>query len=145
MHSKVDKEVLEMLAKIKQQSEEIQKAKNTRPQWKTHCSYPLDGTNKINIMTVKDFDSLIQVYVLLEVTQHFWENANRDLGLQTEPKVANFSVSDWKDDIKTRVEMLKHEAKVKKFKELDARINSLVSVEQRRVLELEALKKELKD
>lgn len=54
-----------------------------------------------------------------------------------------YTIDLWKKDIKTRIDQLTLEDKKKHLDVLDKRIDNLVSPEQRRELELEAIKKEL--
>lgn len=54
-----------------------------------------------------------------------------------------YPIADWKDDLRTRADQLGIEQKKKDFETLDKRVNSLVSPEQRREMELIALQKEL--
>jgi len=143
----VDQAVLTLLVKVEQKKKEIEKAK-TRPVWKTNCTFGRDPSttqDRTNIQTVRDVRKLVEIYAFLSNQESELAKAAKALGVDFDGTWQTFSISDWKDDLKTRVEMLSIEKKQKELEELDIKVNRLVSPEQRRVMELRALQEALKD
>jgi signal recognition particle subunit SEC65 len=143
----VDQAVLALLVKVEQKKREIEKAK-TRPFWKTSCTFGRDETttaDRTNIQTVRDVRKLVEIYAFLNTQEAELSKAAKQLGVDFNGTWQAYPISDWKEDLKTRVEMLSIEKKQKELEELDIKVNRLVSPEQRRVMELRALQEALKD
>lgn len=143
----VDQAVLDLLVKVDQKKKEIAKAK-IRPSWKTSCTFgrdPASAQDRINIQTVREPRKLVEIFAFLTSQQEELKNAAQELGVDFDETWQNYSINDWKDDIRTRIGQLMIEKKQKELEELDGRVNRLVSPEQRRVMELKALQQELQD
>lgn len=143
----VDEQVLELLNKIKTQKQEVE-ALSKRPKWITNCVFsylPSSVHGSINIMTVTDIESLLDIYAFLSQKKDSIKKYGEFLSIEdlTEPTHLGYTITDWLKDVQTRIESLQVDKKKNKINDLDKRVNKLVSAEQRRVLELEALKKEL--
>lgn len=142
----VDDAVLELLLKVERKKKEIEKAK-VRPSWKTNCSFgrdPASTQDRINIQVVQP-RKLIEIYAFLTSQEQSLEVAAQELGIEFDGTWLNYPINDWKADLKTRALHLSIEKKQKEIDELDARVNRLVSPDQRRVMELKALQQMLKD
>lgn len=145
MSESTDKAVLDLLQKVKQKKEEIAKA-SKKPVWKTNCTigYDPENANRINIMTVRDVQKLADIYAFLLQREQYIEKAYKELSINDDLLVyMGYSIDDWKNDLRARVNQLSVEQKKKELDELDRRINSLVSPEQRREMELAELQKVL--
>lgn len=146
--SKTDQLVLDLLKKVEEKKQQIGKAE--RPSWETNCSFGFDPTNntRINIQVVRDLEELVNIYGFIQSKYTAFNVAARDLNLlddNTEPvfKWQGFTFHQWSSDIKTRISQLKIKNKRDELEKLQERVNSLVSPEQRRQIELEKLVKEL--
>lgn len=143
----VDQAVLALLVKVEQKKKEIEKAK-TRPVWKTSCTFgrdPSTTADRTNIQTVRDVRKLVEIYAFLKNQEVELSKAAKELGVDFDGTWQAYPISDWKDDLKTRVEQLSIEKKQKELEELDVKVNRLVSPDQRRVMELRALQAALGD
>lgn len=143
----VDQEVMKLLATVDRKKKEITKAK-ARPSWKTNCSFgrdPSSPDNRINIQTVREPRKLVEIYAFLTSQEKELQAAAEELGVDFDGIWQNSSISDWKDDLKTRAGQLSIEKKQKELDDLDSRVNRLVSPEQRRAMELKALQQILQD
>jgi hypothetical protein len=142
----VDEMVLDLLRKVQQQKEEV-KAASKKPNWLTSLSFsfnPKDSiTDRINIGVVKEPERLAEIYAFLLVKEEYGKKAALELNLEVDPSYLAYPISAWKEDIRTRAAQVGVEQKKKDIEALDKRINGLVTFEQRRVLELEALQKEM--
>ena len=142
----VDKSVIALLQKVREKKEAIKKSQS-RPQWKTNCSYgnSSEPAHRVNIQTVRDENKLIGIAAEILWTNEKMNEAANLIGLKYNDTVLGFSVADWLNDLKTRANMLNIEKQKKEIEELDKRINKLVSSEQRREMELVELQALLAD
>ena len=140
-----DKAVMDLLKKVEVKKEEIKKAK-TRPSWKTNCVFGMNSStsDRTNIQTVRETRKLIEFYAFLNSQETQLKKAAEELEVDFDGTWLNYSIDDWKEDLKTRIDQLQIDKKEKELEELDARVNKLVSPEQRRAMELEALQDILK-
>jgi hypothetical protein len=145
--NKTDALVLELLKKVEQKKQQIGNAE--RPQWETNCSFRYDPNNNaaVNIQVVRDLEQLVDIHAFLSIRYHAYLESLKDLGV--EPKEApfkwlNFTFEQWENDIQTRIGTLRIKTKRDELAALEARVNALVSPEQRREIELAKLVEELK-
>ncbi len=143
MAKTTDEAVMQLLIKVQQKTEEIKKAKK-RPQWKTNCTLGFDPESpqgRVNIMTVRDASKVVDLYAFLIQREEFFKQAAHELGLEVDLVYMGYSFDDWKVDLMSRAAQLSVEQKKKEVEALDRRVNKLVSPDQRREMELEALQK----
>jgi len=142
-----DQAVLDLLKKVAAKKEEIKKAK-TRPSWKTNCVFTSEpgvtSSYVCNIQVVREVRKLIEIQAHLNTKEAAMKQAAEELGVEFDGTWQGFAIEDWKEDIKTRIEQLQLDKNEKELEELDARVNKLVSPEQRREMELKALMEILK-
>jgi len=137
-----NKVVLELIEEVKRRKAEI--AKLSRPNWKTNCSFTHPSLGTINIHTVKSLPKLCQILAALMMWEDYYTQACKELELDPKGCVWDgFTVSDWVDDVKTRVAKIQIESKKQKLQELEDRLDKIMSPELRAQLELEAIKQEL--
>ena len=151
MAKSTDEAVLELLKKVQKQKEEL-RAATKKPNWLTTCTIAYNPNSavadRINIMTVRDKSVLIDIYAFLLCKEQYTLLAMEQLKLLSDPETVKieymgYPISSWLADLKTRMEQIQVDDKKKDIEALDKRINGLVSLEQRRELELEAIQKEL--
>lgn len=141
-----DSVVLQLLEKVEEKKRQIGEAE--RPAWRTNCSfgYSQDVNNRLNIQTIKELDVLLDIYGFLQEKFNRYTAAVAALKLEKEAptfKHLGFSFEDWASDIRTRIDGLRIKNKKDELSKLEARVNALVSPEQRRKIELEKLAKEI--
>ena len=138
-----DEVVLQLFYKVKEKQREI--AASEKPKWNTHCSFSksddVDVKNRINIMTVTNIDVLVDIYAFLLQKQTFWTNAVAELGIKKPFKWQSHSGLDWFQDIQSRIKQISINEKKEELKVLEKRLDALISVEQRRELELAEIQK----
>jgi len=131
---------------------QLEITKSERPKWITTCvfSYNPDDTNansRVNIQTVTDIQKLIDILGLLINKFESYNKAIESLGNIKVSKSKfywmGFTIDDWKLDIVSRINQINIKTKKKELDILSDRLNAIVSPEQRREMELEAIKKEL--
>lgn len=143
----MDDAVMELLVGVEKKKEEIKKLK-VRPQWKTNCTLGRDDSSphdRINIQTVRDTNTLISLYAFVSGQESLLTEAAKALGLEYDMTWQASPIEDWKHDLKARAKQLSVQKKEVEIKEMDKRVNKLVSPEQRRTMELKVLQQMLKD
>lgn len=140
---KNDEIVLALLAKVKIEKEAIQKL--GRPAWLTTCTIGFSEAvnDRINIQTVTDPVKLTDYYTRLLSKEALWKTATEQLGLDVPAVHQASSIADWKKDFQTRAAQLGIEKRKRDLETLEKRIDGLVTVEQRRELEIAAIQAEL--
>jgi hypothetical protein len=140
-----DQIVLELLNKVDAKKKQIGEAE--RPAWVTNCSfgYNSDANARINIQTVRDLETLVDIHAFLVTKHSSFLNSASKLGVveDTNFKYLGFTFAQWESDIKTRISQLQIKIKKDELSKLEERVNALVSPEQRRAIELEKLVKEI--
>lgn len=144
--TKVDKMVMDLLNKVEEKKTQIGQAE--RPSWKTNCSFGYDpnSNERINIQTVSSLSELAKMLGFLYYQEESFNFGVAELNLYDKIPVfqhQGFTYKEWASDIETRVNQLRIKAKWGELNKLEARVNALVSPEQRRALELEKLSKEI--
>lgn len=140
-----DQIVIELLKKVEQKKKEI--GASERPSWNTHCSFGFQkdsASNRINIQVEKDIRNLIEIFGFIIGEHQKWQYSCDDLEINDEKYPFDwlgFSAQSWLEDIKTRIDQLQLKSKREDLAKLEARVNALVSPEQRREIELAELAK----
>lgn len=143
--SETDKLVNALFEKLQEKKKLIEKLE--KPQWKTNFSFGFDPqqSGRINLQTC-DVSSLITINGFLTEQKKLWDASCEELGLTNKPfQWQGFDIEDWKSDIKTRIAKISIDTRKKELKELETKLNSLVSPEQRRLMELDLVMKALAD
>lgn len=145
MTNTIDKQIEELLIVVQTQKIEVEKAeKESKRSWKTNCSFKLLSSSPVNIQTVSD-DAIVQALSELLMFHSNAQEANKILGLNKEIKHDGYTIDEWIEDFQKRIAILQLKAKKEKLKTLETRLNSIVSPEQKREMELAAIMKDLKD
>jgi hypothetical protein len=138
-----DKKTLDLIKEVKKRKDEIANAE--KPNWKTNCSFSYDGSSKTtNIHVESNVSNLVSIVAFLMRKQEDYDAAVKLLSVEApEFKWNGFSVGDWTEDIKTRIDKIQIVAKRQKLEALESRLNKIISPELRAQLELEAIEAEL--
>lgn len=144
--AKTDKKTLELIVEVNRQRAEISKIE--KPNWKTSCSFSyVEGNNStINLHVESNVRNLIKIVAFLQNREKSYNQASKDLGVENAPEFTwnGFSVADWIEDVKMRINKIQIADKKKKFETLEARLNAIISPELRAEIELEKIANELK-
>ena len=139
-----DKLVEQLLAKVAAKKAEIKKLE--RPVYKTNCTFilnPFDSNSKRVNFNVADLDSLINVLATLMIYRDSFEKAGKELGLKGNFQWGGWSYEDWLADIKTSVDRFSVAKKKAELDTLEKKLNTLISPEQRRQMDLAEIAKSL--
>jgi hypothetical protein len=144
--NKTDQMVLELLKKVEEKKKQIGNAE--RPCWVTNCSFRFNPESNIatNIQVVRDLETLVEIHAFLTTKYAAYSKSLEALKLTPKEvpfKWLNFTYDQWVEDIETCINGIRIKAKKDELIALEARVNALVSPEQRRAIELEKLVKEI--
>ena len=112
--------------------------------WQTNCAFkfqafglPTDA--KLNIMTTRDLDALIEAWAWLVQIERGRNEAAQALGLPPVTEYCGYPFDAWRADLKNRARQLSLEAERKEIEQLEVQVRSLMSEAQRRAEGVEAL------
>lgn len=145
MSTTIDTKVLELFNKVKEKQRKIAAASES-PRWVTSCTVgfnPDTTQDRINIQTITDLNKIVDIYSFLLNKEATYDKAIADLGIKIVPKWMGYSIDNWKKDIKTRVGQIQLNNEKKELASLESRLDALITIEQRREMELAAIEKEL--
>ena len=139
---KIDALVLELFNNVSKKQQEIAAA-SERPRWETSCTIGTDSniSNNVNIQTVTDINKLVDLYALLLAKEDYYLRAAKELGVKVVLKWQSYTFEAWKKDFKTRINIIELNNKKAELKELENRLDKLISQDQRRELELAEIQK----
>lgn len=133
-----DERILKLKEEIKVKTEELSKNKvKFVPQ--TNCILLYNGdTLNLNVLDKK---TLIKVLVEL----HSLELSAIDLGINLDDYIiGGYSISNWTNDIKNKIEVVKYNDKKKELQSLEKQLDSLLSEGKQTELKIDALSEVLK-
>lgn len=140
----LDKKIEEANKVVKKQREDVEKAdKASQKRWVTHCTYPINPTQKINLQTCSQ-DVLVLVMANLLQNESFHKQACKTLGITTkEYSVDGYTLAQWKEDLETRNARITIKDKKDKLAKLEARLKTIMSEDQKREQEFADILDEL--
>ena len=127
-----------LLLKVEQKKKEVEQIKN--PVFKTNLSFPIDsysGTrNNLNVATEEFLVStLIWLDTMIEKNKIVSEKYHIS-GIQ---KWYGFPLEDWRDDVILKIRQKQAMEQNKQLKDIEAKLNNLMSEKRKKDLELEGL------
>ncbi len=143
MSSTIDNKVMALFNALQAKKKEVDAA-SEKPRWKTSCvlGYQPDNiSSHTNIATITDLAKLVDYASFLLAKADYWTEANAALNVEVDFKWMGYSLEQWISDLTARAAQINVNAKRKELAALEARVNSIISVEQRRELELAELTK----
>lgn len=138
----IDASILKLRAIVKEKQEEIDAISNFT--WKTSCSLRTEIASNttggfINIQTITDLNYLISLFGFLLQKKSEWDQSTKVLKVKKEFRWQNYELSAWEADFKNRLGQLEITRKKKDLKDLQVRLEALMSVEQRRAEEIKEI------
>jgi len=143
MSSEKDKMVDQLIEVVQRKKNEIEKTEKAK--WQTNCSFSFnpETNQRINIQTIGDVDTIVSMAAhLIQKMESIYKAASM-LEVEAKFEWMGFTLEQWMADFKTRVEKIQISQKKQELKDLEARLDKLVSKERREELELAAIKKQL--
>lgn len=141
----IDDKVLSLFNKVKDKKRKIKRTE--RVNWETSCSFSYDPEtgihDRINLHVCSSLAVLTDIYAFLLSKQEKYTTAASELGVKTPTQWLGYSIEKWKTDLKARVSQLQLAQERQELTVLENRLDSLITVDQRRAMELDAIEEEL--
>jgi hypothetical protein len=140
--AKNDELIKQLMAKVAEQKTAL----GTKPKvsWKTNGVYKFDGRDYFNINTVSNPEQLVMALAHMLNNHKSCQEAAERLGVDIQESVySGYKISEWEEDFKLRISILKWEEKKKNLEETEKKLAGLVSEEARTEMELEKISKSL--
>lgn len=139
----IDKKIEELFNIVKKQKFEVENTeKEVQMGWKTNCSFKMYRSGPVNIQVANE-DAVFNALTELVSFKNSAFEANEILGLKKDMIHDGYLVDEWIDDFKKRIATIQLKAKKDKLKTLSDRLASIVSVEQKRQMELDSIEQDL--
>jgi hypothetical protein len=139
-----DDKVMALFDKLNAKKKEISQAE--KPVWNTTCTIgynPESVGDRVNLQTVTNLAKLVEMYSFLTNKERDWAESAKELGVEVPFSWMGYSKEQWQSDIKTRVNQIELSKKRKEFATMETKLNSLISDDKRKELELAELEKQL--
>lgn len=137
----MDKAVQQLFEVVQKKKAEIAKAE--KPNWLTNCSfrYNKESSNSTNIQVCSDVNELITILGFLIGKQNEFNLAKEVLGVTNTFNWVGFTLEEWTNDIRTRIDKIQITNKKKELEQLELRLDKLISPELKASMELDEIKK----
>lgn len=143
MTDTLDEKIYGLLKVLETKKTEVREAEEAATRkWVTTGSLSISGEVPLNLQTASETQLLDVVSGLLQV-QDYCTKASALLDIEYDGKVKGYTIDQWVSDCKKRIAKIGLAKKKASLAELEQRLNQIVSPEQRRAMELEAITKEL--
>lgn len=142
--SNIDTTVRELFAKLEQRKAKVAELKAAvAKSWRTNGTFRLFGaTSTTNIQTASA-ETIEECAVHVQLMTFGATSAAARLGRPITQKVAGYSADDWFEDFQKRLAMIGVREEETQLAALETRLNSVLSPEERRRIEVEMLLKEV--
>jgi hypothetical protein len=146
--SDLDKTTLDLIKDVENRKKEIASLK--RPNYKTNCTFcwiENDIKTFLNLHVVNDVEVLISIVAHLMSVEDYYLKAAKAIGVSKPQlkKWQGFLISDWIEDVKTRINVVSLSEKKRKLELLENRLDKIISPELKAKMELAAIQDELSE
>lgn len=107
--------------------------------WITNCTYRISGSAAPTNLNITTQETLLDVVGDLVIHRNTRTEAAELIGIKASDKIQGYAFDDWITDAKKRLAAIDIREEKKALAELEARLNSVLSPEERRRIEVEAL------
>lgn len=138
--AKNDEMIKSLMAKVAEQKEAL--GAKPKVSWRTTGIFKFNDEKHLNLNVVQDVGQLIVALSYILANDKTTIEASKLLGVSPiKFDWYGYSTEDWVEDFKTRISVLKWEAKKKQLDATQAKLTTLVSEEARTEMELESISK----
>lgn len=145
-HTDIDKVIDDLHTKIQKQKTDIESdEKNIKRGWVTNAVYVMSTGKSVNIQVAKK-EQIVEAAADLISRKENHEKACLVLGVDN--KISNEFVNffdDWVKDFKKRLSTILVKEKKSKLEKLEKRLESIMSEDKKRTMELEKIMKEFNE
>lgn len=137
MNNNNDKKILELKTQIKEKKNKIGKSQKFTPI--TNCSIEIDGVRyNIQVLTKEQIISLM-------VKLNAYTISAKELELLSDYNISGYNVSDWINDLKSKLDFLNRREEEQKLKSMESKLDLLLSNDKKVELEIGEIESMLKD
>lgn len=143
MTTEIDSKIQKLFDRLQAKKKELEALEKPFSP-KTNLSFPSDlaKSDRMNIQTANT-EQIVHAMALLIGKVATFDQACKALDTKLPFSWGGSSFEDWQHDMQQRVARLSTQEKRKEFNDLEKKLNNIVSPEQRRMMELEAITKAL--
>jgi len=119
--------------------------KAERPNWLTNCTFRYDeaSSKSVNIQVTSDVAVLTKILAFLIGQTDNFEKASKELGVTTSFTWMSYTLDEWTEDLKTRVNKIQIIKMKKELEIIEGKLDKLISPEMKAQMELDEITKEL--
>jgi len=137
----IDDKVAKLMETVQNKRRSI--ATLTKPSWLTNCSLVLPGFERINIQIEKNLSLLAIAIGTLSRMKDDTTVVMKDLQIDIPIKWQNYLIDDWITDLSLRIKATQIKEEQTKLKNLEIKLQPLLSEDQRREMALAEIEKQL--
>jgi len=131
-----DEKILQLKVQIKEKKGKLKGKKRFTPV--TNCSIEIDGI-RLNLQVLnKEY----LIHLLVKLNSYLLSAV--DLGLEDEYKFSGYSIDQWITDIKLKLDILKYEEEDRKLKDLERKLENMLSSEKKVALAIDEIESMIK-
>jgi len=131
-----DEKIMQLKSQIGEKKKNLKTKKRFTPL--TNCSIEIDGV-RLNLQVLNK-ENLI--HLLVKLNSYLLSAV--DLGLEDEYKYSGYSIDQWITDIKLKLDILKYDEEDKKLKELERKLENMLSSEKKVALAIDEIESLIK-
>lgn len=146
--STLDEKTRKLIDEVKNRSAEIIQLSKARTTQNTNFMFSYEEgkmNDAINLHVESNIKNLIGYAAFLLNKEKSYKEASEYLEIENPPEFTwnGFSVKDWVEDIKTKINKIQINEKKKRLAQLENKLDQIISPELRRQMVLEEVEKEL--
>lgn len=144
MKNELDEKVQKLYSIIQNKKAKI--AKLEKPNYKTNLSFPYNefsDTQKVNLHVINDIPTLIKLLANLSILKKEYDLICDDINIDNKFIYGGYSYEDWENDIVSIINKLNIKKEKDDLANKEKKLNCLISPEEKRRLDIEALESEL--
>jgi hypothetical protein len=131
-----DKEIFEIKEKISQKKQELDYI--TKPNWKTNCVIEIFGKRQnLHVATMSECHTILTFLLSMQEKAN---EASALLGYEETPFYMGYPISDWIHDVIMKGKILNKKKMEEKFSILNSKLDSLLSEDAKREIEIKEIK-----
>ena len=131
-----DEKILQLKVQIKEKKGKLKGKKRFTPV--TNCSIEIDGI-RLNLQVLnKEY----LIHLLVKLNSYLLSAV--DLGLEDEYNFSGYSIDQWITDIKLKLDILKYEEEDRKLKDLERKLENMLSSEKKVALAIDEIESMIK-
>jgi hypothetical protein len=144
MTTDVDQTIQTLFAKLNERKAKITQLKqDIARSWKTNGAFRLIGATSITNIQTASVETIEEIAVHISMIESSRTTAGERLGRQITANISGFTAAQWFDDLTKRLATIHVREEENQLGLLEARLNQVLSPEERRRIEVELLAKDL--